>query len=87
MLHGKKVKLVPLEKEDLPKSLPWVNNSDLNSKMLRVLPVTQLDQEKWYQDIVSDSAKRFASSYTERVLIGSTFPQYVSIWGCSSGSP
>jgi RimJ/RimL family protein N-acetyltransferase len=57
MLHGKKAMLVPLEKEDLPKTLTWVNDSELNSKMLRVLPVTQLDQEKWYQDIVSDSAK------------------------------
>jgi len=57
MLDGKKVKLVPLEKKDLPKSLTWVNDSELNSRMLRVLPVTQLDQEQWYQDIVSDSAK------------------------------
>lgn len=57
ILHGTKIKLVPLEKEDLPKTRSWANDTFLNSRMLRVLPVTQLDQEKWYQDIVQDPSK------------------------------
>jgi RimJ/RimL family protein N-acetyltransferase len=57
MLFGKKIKLLPLEKEDLPKSRHWANDRYLNSKMLRVLPVTKLNQEGWYQDIVNNPSK------------------------------
>ena len=57
MLIGKKIKLIPLEKEDLSKSRSWVNDTSLASKLLRVLPVTQTDHEKWYQDIVQDPSK------------------------------
>lgn len=57
MLTGKKVKLVPLEKDDLAKSRSWVNDASMNSRMLRVLPVTQGEQEKWYQKIVDDLTK------------------------------
>jgi RimJ/RimL family protein N-acetyltransferase len=57
MLLGEKIKLLPLEKEDLPKSRQWVNDKYLNSKMLRVLPVSKLDQEGWYQDVVQNPSK------------------------------
>lgn len=54
---GEKIKLLPLEKEDLTKSRIWINNSSLNARMLRVLPVTQADQERWYEDIVQGALK------------------------------
>ena len=57
MLIGKKIKLLPLEKEDLPRSRSWVNDTFINSKMLRVLPVTRVEQERWYEDIVQDPSK------------------------------
>ncbi|MCK4825512.1 GNAT family N-acetyltransferase, partial [bacterium] len=57
MLIGEKIRLLPLEREDLSKSRSWVNDTSLNSRILRVLPVTQVDQEKWYQDIVQDPSK------------------------------
>ena len=57
MIKGKKIQLVPLEKEDLAKSRSWVNDEILSSRMLRVLPVTQVEQEKWYQDIIQSSSK------------------------------
>lgn len=57
MLIGKKVKLVPLEKEDLHESRSWVNDTSIKSKMLRVLSVTRVEQEKWYQDIIQSSSK------------------------------
>ncbi|MBW2340814.1 MAG: GNAT family N-acetyltransferase [Deltaproteobacteria bacterium] len=57
MLVGEKITLVPLEKNDLAKSRSWVNDVSLNSRMLRVLPVTQGEQERWYQDIVNDPSR------------------------------
>ncbi|MBW2319327.1 MAG: GNAT family N-acetyltransferase [Deltaproteobacteria bacterium] len=57
MLKGKKIQLVPLESDDLARSRFWVNDAFLSSRMLRVLPVTQYEQEKWYQDIVQNPSK------------------------------
>ena len=41
---------------------------------------------RWYA-MVSASAKRFASSYTDRGPTLLTLPQYDSGCGCTSGSP
>jgi diamine N-acetyltransferase len=57
MLTGKKIKLVSLNREDLPKARSWVNDSLLKARMLRVVPVSHADQEKWYEDIVQDPSK------------------------------
>lgn len=57
MLNGKKIRLVSLSREDLPKARDWVNDSYLKARMLRVVPVSQEDQEKWYEDIVQDPSK------------------------------
>jgi len=57
MLNGEKIKLVTLEKEDLEKSRSWANNMNLQKKILRVLPVTQSDEELWYQEILRNSSK------------------------------
>ena len=57
LMKGKKVQLIPLEEEHLAKSRFWVNDAFLSSKMLRVLPVTKSEQEKWYQDIVQNPLK------------------------------
>lgn len=56
-MKGEKIQLVPLEEEDLSKSRSWVNDTFLGSRILRVLPVTQVEQEKWYQDIIQSSSK------------------------------
>ncbi len=74
MLYGKRIKLIPLEKEDLSKSRSWVNDKSLNSRILRVMPVTQSDQERWYQEIVQDASKLvFAiKTLTEEEHIGNT---------------
>ena len=57
MLVGQKVKLVPLEKFDLVQTQIWANDISLNENILRVLPVTQDHQEKWYRKIVEDRTK------------------------------
>jgi len=57
ILIGKKIRLVPLEREDLPKSQTWVNDKVINAKMLRVLPVSRFDQEKWFEEISQNPSK------------------------------
>lgn len=57
MLSGQRVRLAPLEKDDLPKAQLWVNDRELNQLMLRVLPVTRLDQERWLEEITRNPSK------------------------------
>ncbi len=57
MLIGKKIQLVHLEKEDLAKSQVWVNDPAIKVLMLRVLPVTRMEQEKWLEDIIQSPSK------------------------------
>ncbi|MDY6972103.1 MAG: GNAT family protein [Thermodesulfobacteriota bacterium] len=57
MVTGEKVKLVHLEREDLPRARAWVNDSFLQSRILRVLPVTEADQARWYEDIIHNPSK------------------------------
>jgi len=57
MLIGKKIQLVHLEKEDLAKSQVWVNDPAIKMLMLRVLPVTRMEQEKWLEDIIQSPSK------------------------------
>ena len=51
ILIGTKVTLRPLERQDLERSRNWVNNSDLAAALLRVWPVTEIDQENWFESL------------------------------------
>ncbi len=50
-LIGKKLTLRPLERRDLELSRSWVNNSQIAALLLRVLPVTEIEQERWFESI------------------------------------
>lgn len=47
------ITLAPFEKEDLELVRAWVNDPDLARDVNRVLPVTTLEHEKWYADLVT----------------------------------
>lgn len=57
MLIGKAVRLVPLEKAHLASTRAWANDMSLNEDILRVLPVFEEDQAKWYQNLLEDQSK------------------------------
>lgn len=46
------VTLAPFERDDLPQILAWVNDVALCQAIDRVLPVTSLEHEKWYEELV-----------------------------------
>lgn len=57
MLIGKAVRLVPLEKGDLASTRAWANDMSLNEDILRVLPVSEEDQAKWYENLLEDRSR------------------------------
>lgn len=50
-LIGQRVILRPLERRDLERSRAWVNDPEIAALLLRVLPVSETDQEKWFENI------------------------------------
>ena len=59
--------LAPFERDDLPAVLAWVNDRELCRALNRVLPVTLLEHERWYErlilreDAVTFAIRRLAS--------------------------
>ena len=47
------ITLAPFDKEDLELVRAWVNDPDLARDINRVLPVTTLEHEKWYANLVT----------------------------------
>ncbi len=50
-LVGPRVILRPLERRDLEKSRTWVNDQETAAFLLRVLPVSEIEQEVWFENI------------------------------------
>lgn len=50
-LIGSKVILRPLERRDLERSRAWVNDPENAARLLRVLPVSEMEQEQWFENI------------------------------------
>lgn len=57
MLTGKQIHLVPLSSRHLAKTRDWANNPELNAGILRVLPVTEIEQQIWFENVCTDSGK------------------------------
>lgn len=61
ILKGKKVYLSPVTHDDLELFYNWLNNLDEVSKYLitsTFIPITEKDQEDWYEKLSSDYFKR-----------------------------
>jgi RimJ/RimL family protein N-acetyltransferase len=50
-LIGTRVIMRPLEHQDLDRSRTWVNDPEIAPLLLRVLPVSEIEQEHWFENI------------------------------------
>jgi RimJ/RimL family protein N-acetyltransferase len=57
ILAGPHLSLRPLEQGDLETSRAWVNDRETARGLLRVLPVSQLEQQAWYESISRDPTR------------------------------
>ncbi|MGO9622792.1 MAG: GNAT family N-acetyltransferase [Desulfobaccales bacterium] len=57
ILIGNNLILRPLERKDLDRSRAWVNDMEIGTALLRILPVTEIEQEKWFEEICKQSNK------------------------------
>ena len=59
MIEGKKVRLRSLTKKDFDKTFKWHNNLELkNLTLSHPFPVTDVQEEEWYNSILKDSSNK-----------------------------
>ena len=54
MLSENKIRLRPFEKSDLGKCKQWINDPEIATALLRVLPVSMYEHINWYEKIIAD---------------------------------
>ncbi len=49
MIQGERVRLRAVEREDLPRFVAWFNDPEVRRGLTSHLPMSQADEEKWYE--------------------------------------
>jgi diamine N-acetyltransferase len=70
ILLGNNLILRPLERKDLDRSRTWVNDMEIGRGLLRVLPVTEIEQERWFEAISTQSNKLVWAVENDSIHIG-----------------
>jgi RimJ/RimL family protein N-acetyltransferase len=52
MIYGKRVRLRALEKGDMAKFYDWVNDPEVTAGLTLFLPMSTLDEEKWFERVM-----------------------------------
>jgi len=74
MLQGNLALLRPVEKEDLPRYIRWLSDTDVLAYFGSYLPFTIVNEETWYESMSKDqSVINFAITYEGRHVGGCGF--------------
>ena len=57
MLKGEHLSLIPFAEKNLDQTRQWANDQEICGGILRVLPVTEYDQEQWFVNLCHDLSK------------------------------
>lgn len=56
-MQSANIYLRPLERQDLPLRVKWVNDPEIHQKLMFDYPLSLAKTEKWFNDTLSDSTK------------------------------
>ena len=74
MLRGSKVLLRPIKRSDVPLFLKWFNDREVTQYLAMYLPMTEMGEEKWMQDLATTRANSTALFVIEAFSIDATQP-------------
>lgn len=49
MILGQRIRLRPVEKDDLPRFVKWFSNAELRGCLSMYLPLSQVQEERWFE--------------------------------------
>lgn len=74
MILGERVILRAIEREDLPNYVEWLNDTRVQEYFGSLVPMSQTQEEKWYENMLQDSSQcNFAIEYEGRHVGGAGF--------------
>ena len=79
MLMGQRLTMRPLERADLNRSRVWVNDPANAAPLLRSLPVSELEQERWFEAICTDSRRMVWAALLESEHVGNAGLYHVDL--------
>lgn len=53
MIYGKRIRLRHVERADLPFFVDWLNDPEVRRSLALYLPLSQAEEEKWFENILS----------------------------------
>jgi diamine N-acetyltransferase len=53
MLHGERVRLRPIERDDLPRFVAWFADPEVRAHLALFLPLSRAQEERWYEGVLS----------------------------------
>lgn len=57
MIDTERLSLQPIEPKHLDNTRKWANDPIMQEKILRYMPVTKLQQRRWYENVLFDKSK------------------------------
>lgn len=71
MILGQKTRLRAIEREDIPTFVRWLNDPEVRHYLEVYLPMSQAEEERWFErQLEDDSSRVFGVETEEGVLIG-----------------
>jgi RimJ/RimL family protein N-acetyltransferase len=72
MIVGQRTRLRAIERSDIPAFLRWLNDPEVRRHVSRVLPISQAEEERWFEGLLGDDSRHiFAVDTSEGEHIGS----------------
>lgn len=79
-LYGERIRLRAVERDDLTTFLRWVNDPEVTENLLLVSPMSRVEEEQWFEDMMKQPASEHA--LVIEVLKQSTEPDNQPIGTC-----
>ena len=58
MILGDRIRFRAVEREDLPLFVSWINDPEVRQYLLMDLPMSQVQEENWYEDMLKQDPRR-----------------------------
>lgn len=82
MILGQRIRLRPIEKDDLPRYVKWFSDPDLRGHLSQHLPISQAQEEKWFEQSLAIKDRNTQSFAIDAQPADMAVGPWVHIGGC-----
>lgn len=76
---GRRIRLRAIERSDIPTFVRWINDPEVIAHLLPYLPISQAQEEQWFEDYLRDTNRHiFGIETSDGKLIGNVALEHVN---------